>query len=66
MSMNSILRVFDSTPKKTLNMSKLNANTLHKKIQRASLDEIMILNIFDRTPEKTLTMSKLNAKTYII
>jgi hypothetical protein len=40
-NVNSILRVFDSTPKKTLNMSKLNANTLHKKIQRASLDEIM-------------------------
>ena len=27
-NVNSILRVFDSTPKKTLNMSKLNANTL--------------------------------------
>ena len=40
-NVNSILRVFDSTPKKTLNMSKLNANTLHKKIQRASLNEIM-------------------------
>ena len=40
-NVNSILRVFDSTPQKTLNMSKLNANTLHKKIQRASLNEIM-------------------------
>jgi hypothetical protein len=40
-NVNNILRVFDSTPQKTLNMSKLNANTLHKKIQRASLNEIM-------------------------
>jgi hypothetical protein len=40
-NVNSILRVFDSTPKKTLNMTKLNANTLHKQIQRASLNEIM-------------------------
>jgi hypothetical protein len=40
-NVNSILRVFDSTPEKTLNMTKLNANTLHKQIQRASLNEIM-------------------------
>ena len=40
-NVNSILRVFDSTPKKTLNMTKLNANTLHKQIQRDSLNEIM-------------------------
>ena len=40
-NMSSILKVFDLTPKKTLNMSKLNANTLHKQIQRASLNELM-------------------------
>jgi len=40
-NVNNILRVFDSTPKKTLNMTKLNANTLHTKIQRDSLNEIM-------------------------